>query len=75
MQARGHIWADRYDREIDSIFAIRDEITRSIAGQLGGLQGKVAIAEVERSPRKIRIVSLPTITLRKAGTSGIKLHP
>ena len=43
-----HIWADRYDRQVDNIFAIRDEITRAIAGQLGGLQGKVAQAEVER---------------------------
>jgi adenylate cyclase len=43
-----HIWADRYDRQVDNIFAIRDEITRAIAGQLGGLQGKVAQAEVGR---------------------------
>ena len=42
------LWADRYDREINNIFAIRDDITRSIAGTLGGLQGKVAQAEIER---------------------------
>ena len=42
------LWADRYDREISSIFAIRDDITRSIAGTLGGLGGKLAQAEVER---------------------------
>ena len=43
-----HLWADRYDRQINNIFAIRDDITRSIAGTLGGLQGKVAQAEIER---------------------------
>lgn len=43
-----HLWADRYDRQVDSIFAIRDEITRSIAGTLGGLAGKLAQAEVAR---------------------------
>jgi adenylate cyclase len=43
-----HLWADRYDRQVDNIFAIRDEITRSIAGTLGGLQGKLAQAEVAR---------------------------
>ena len=49
MQVPGsHLWADRYDREINSIFAIRDEITRSIVGTLGGLAGKLAQAEVER---------------------------
>ena len=42
------LWADRYDREIKSIFAIRDDITRSIAGTLGGLAGKLAQAEVAR---------------------------
>ena len=42
------LWADRYDREINSIFAIRDEITRSIVGTIGGLAGKLAQAEVAR---------------------------
>ena len=42
------LWADRYDREIKGIFAIRDDITRSIAGTIGGLGGKVARAEVAR---------------------------
>ena len=43
-----HLWADRYDREATGIFAIRDDITRSIAGVLGGLQGKVGQAEAAR---------------------------
>lgn len=30
----GHIWADRYDRDLTDIFAIQDEITRSIIEQL-----------------------------------------
>ena len=47
-----HLWADRYDREISNIFAIRDDITRSIAGALGGLQGKVGKAEVARLSAK-----------------------
>ena len=34
--------------EISSIFAIRDDITRAIAGTLGGLGGKLAQAEVAR---------------------------
>ena len=42
------IWADGYDREISNIFAIRDDITRSIVGTLGGLGGKLAKAEVAR---------------------------
>ena len=42
------LWAESYDRQIESIFAIRDDITRSIAGTLGGLSGKLAKAEVAR---------------------------
>jgi adenylate cyclase len=30
----GHVWADRYDRDLDDIFAIQDEITRTIVDQL-----------------------------------------
>ena len=42
------LWADRYDREATGIFAIRDDITRDIAGILGGLQGRVGQAEAAR---------------------------
>ena len=47
-----HLWADRYDRQVNNIFAIRDEITRSIVGTLGGLRGKVAQAEIARLSAK-----------------------
>jgi adenylate cyclase len=30
----GHLWADRYDRDLTDIFAIQDEITHSIVAQL-----------------------------------------
>jgi adenylate cyclase len=30
----GHLWADRYDRELTDVFAIQDEITRCIVEQL-----------------------------------------
>ena len=30
----GHLWADRFDRDLTDIFAIQDEITQSIVGQL-----------------------------------------
>ena len=30
----GHLWADRYDRNLTDIFAIQDEITQSIVDQL-----------------------------------------
>jgi adenylate cyclase len=30
----GHLWADRYDRDLTDIFAIQDEITKTIVDQL-----------------------------------------
>ena len=30
----GHHWAERYDRELGDIFAVQDEITRSVAAAI-----------------------------------------
>lgn len=46
------IWADRYDRKLDNIFDVRDDIARSIAGTLMGTHGKLADAEVARLSAK-----------------------
>ena len=27
-----HLWAERYDRELDDVFAVQDEVTRAIVG-------------------------------------------
>jgi len=34
LRTGGHIWAERFDRELDDIFAIQDEITREIVAVL-----------------------------------------
>ena len=47
-----NVWAERYDRKLDNIFDIRDEIMRSVAGTLMGTRGKLAIAEVNRLSKK-----------------------
>ena len=33
-EAGDHVWADRYDRDLDDIFAIQDEISKAIVGAL-----------------------------------------
>ncbi|WP_246738909.1 hypothetical protein [Mesorhizobium sp. NZP2234] len=38
-----HIWGEHYDRELDNIFAIQDDITRMIAARLAR-QARTAIA-------------------------------
>jgi len=44
-----HVWADRYDRELDDIFAIQDEITETIVGRI---DNEVRASEMDRARRK-----------------------
>jgi adenylate cyclase len=44
-----HIWAERYDRELDDIFAVQDEITKEIAGTVAP---SFVSAEARRVERK-----------------------
>jgi adenylate cyclase len=45
-----HIWAERYDRQLEDIFDIQDEIASSIVATL---PGRVAAATHERAERKL----------------------
>ncbi len=44
-----HLWADRYDRELEDIFAVQDEITTSV---VGAIEPRIYAVEFERSQRK-----------------------
>ena len=44
-----HVWADRYDRDLNDIFAVQDEITASVAG---AIEPALAEAEQQRVLRK-----------------------
>jgi adenylate cyclase len=44
-----HVWAERYDRQLQDIFAIQDEMTRAIAATL---PGRVEAARHDRAKRK-----------------------
>ena len=43
-----HIWADRYDRNVDDVFEVQDEVTRAI---VGALAGQVKISSQRRATR------------------------
>jgi adenylate cyclase len=45
----GHVWAERYDRALDDIFAVQDEITLSVVGYI---EPSLRQAEIERAKRK-----------------------
>jgi adenylate cyclase len=44
-----HVWAERYDRALDDIFTVQDEITLSV---VGAIEPSLRQAEVERAQRK-----------------------
>jgi adenylate cyclase len=45
----GHIWAQRYDRDLDDIFAVQDEVTESI---VSALAPRLAVAGEQPEPRR-----------------------
>ena len=48
-ESGNHIWADRYDRELEDIFEVQDEITQTVVGALGP---ELSRAEQERARLK-----------------------
>ena len=44
-----HLWAERYDRDLEDIFAVQDEITRVVAG---AIEPEITKAEFERAHLK-----------------------
>lgn len=45
----GHLWAERYDRAIDDVFSVIDEITADIVAHLSGYHGVLVLSEKQRS--------------------------
>jgi tetratricopeptide (TPR) repeat protein len=49
-----HVWAERYDREMEDIFALQDEVTRTIAATLGvKLQDAALTRALRKSPAEL----------------------
>jgi adenylate cyclase len=46
---QNHIWAERYDRDIQDIFAVQDDVVRTI---VASLEGSVAASGAEHARRK-----------------------
>jgi adenylate cyclase len=44
-----HLWAERYDRDLQEIFALQDEVVRTIVGTL---VGRLQVASAEQAKRK-----------------------
>jgi TolB-like protein/class 3 adenylate cyclase len=44
-----HLWADRYDGDLEDVFALQDRITESV---VGAIEPSLRLAEIARSKRK-----------------------
>ena len=47
-----HLWAERYDRDLDDLFAVQDDVTRQIVATLATEGGLLADAWQKRTVRK-----------------------
>jgi adenylate cyclase len=45
-----HVWAERFDRKLDDIFAIQDEIAQGIAGQIEPELGRAECERMKATP-------------------------
>ena len=49
-ESGNHLWAERYDRDLEDIFAVQDEVTQAIAAALPGRLDQVAVERTRRRP-------------------------
>ena len=47
----GHIWAERYDRPVDDVFAVQDDVVRCIVGTIEGRLAKAILEKLATKPR------------------------
>ena len=64
-----HVWAERYDRDLEDIFAIQDEVTSAIVATLPGRMEAAARTRTERKP-PANMVSYECVLEAKICTTG-----
>jgi TolB-like protein/class 3 adenylate cyclase/tetratricopeptide (TPR) repeat protein len=45
-----HLWGERYDREMQDVFAVQDELVRAISGAIPGQLDRHAVENLRRKP-------------------------
>jgi adenylate cyclase len=68
----GHLWAERYDRDLADIFEVQDEVTRTIVTAL-----KVKLTEREQAQRETRAKVSPEVydLIVRARQTAMQLRP
>ena len=52
-QTGTHLWAERYDRDMEDIFAVQDEVTRTIVATLVGRVESDVLQRAKRKPTEV----------------------
>jgi TolB-like protein/class 3 adenylate cyclase len=50
--SNAHVWSEQYDRALDDIFSVQNEVTQKIAAALGGMTGTLIMADAASVRRK-----------------------
>ncbi len=70
-----HLWADRYDREMEDILAVQDEVTRTIAATLGVKMQDVALQRaLKKSPSELDAYDCVLRARRYTSTLSALMH-
>ena len=48
----GQVWSERYDRPLEDLFAVQDELAQRIANSIGGIAGAIGRAQLEATRAK-----------------------
>ena len=72
-QTGGHLWAERYDRDLEDIFAVQDEVTRTI---VTALKVELTAGRADASARRAaRSAPKPTILSSAPAQTMMQLRP
>jgi len=70
-----HLWADSYDREMEDIFAVQDEVTRTIAAMLDVQIQDVALQRsLRKSPAELDAYDCVLRARRYTSTLSAEMH-
>ncbi len=70
-----HLWADAYDRGLEDIFAVQDEVTRTIAAALGVKVQDVALQRaLQKSPAELDAYDLVLCARRYTSMLSAEMH-
>ena len=68
----GHLWAERYDRDLEDIFAVQDEVTRTI---VDALKVKLTAGEEARRESRSKVDPEAYDLIVRARQTALQLRP